>query len=37
MKRDAVMQTVTEEISGVSDDICVDNTLQALIWRAVRD
>jgi hypothetical protein len=37
MKRDAVMQAITEEISRVCDDICVDNTLQALVWRAVRD
>jgi len=33
---DAVIQAVTREISK-SGDICVDNTLHAFVWRAVRD
>jgi ubiquinone/menaquinone biosynthesis C-methylase UbiE len=34
---DAVIQAVAGEISKLGGDICVDNTLQAFVWRAVRD
>ena len=34
---DAVIQAVTREISKHCGENCVDNTLQAFVWRAVRD
>lgn len=33
---DAVIQAVAEEISKLCGDTCVNNTLQAFVWRAVR-
>jgi len=34
---DAAIPAVAGEISRLCGEICVDNTLRAFVWRAVRD